>query len=261
MHQYDALGAKWGSAHVPSVEQDYVDLLLSPEDLASVLPTSAERQKLLARDPLSCVEGFRMLCRLALRHLFGLRSCPFCPECNSDRFSGVVCQDVFGSSAEPEGCIFGRVDAIYGSIENQKAGVLHMHMQVFVQCLHQHTPLKEVMEKMAGSAEPILEGYLRYKSHVSATSYDDLPKWTLEREGIESQWPVNADDLHLVSRPAYMTSARAPGAGPASAEDSGGEAWLRAYRRDAQEVQQRKQHHVHLPMETDPSSRRPLTHC
>ena len=30
--------------------------------------------------------------------------------------------------------------------KTKKAGALHLHLQAFVQCLHQHNPLKVVME-------------------------------------------------------------------------------------------------------------------
>ena len=46
---------------------------LRPEALVRLLPTYAERRHLLARDPLACVNGFRTLCRLVLRFLFGVR--------------------------------------------------------------------------------------------------------------------------------------------------------------------------------------------
>ena len=71
-----------------------------------------ERRALLARDPLACAEGFRTLVMLTLRHLFGVRYCPDCPNCaQSDR----PCMDAFGSNATAKGGIFGRIDAIYGS--------------------------------------------------------------------------------------------------------------------------------------------------
>ena len=86
---------------------------MGPFEHEFTLPMSwAERREVLARDPLAAVDGFRVLTHLMLKHLFGVRVCPYCPDCN--RFSGLEpCQDLGGSNAEANGGIFGRVDAVY----------------------------------------------------------------------------------------------------------------------------------------------------
>ena len=68
--------------------------------------------RILARDPLGSVVGFRSLMLLAYKFLFGMRVCPYCPDCNNC-VSSTPCQDLFGSNATPAGGVFGRVDAIY----------------------------------------------------------------------------------------------------------------------------------------------------
>ena len=45
------------------------------DELMSRIPTSDERRSILAKDPLASVYGFRMLCKLALKALFGVRAC------------------------------------------------------------------------------------------------------------------------------------------------------------------------------------------
>ncbi len=78
------------------------------------------------------------------------------------------CQDMFGSNAELEGGVFGRVDAIFVSIEAQKsAGDLHGHMQLFVQCLHQNIPLTEIMKLSSEVMINRTEAYVEYKHMVS----------------------------------------------------------------------------------------------
>ena len=129
-----------------------------------------------------------------LRHLLGVRICPYCPDCNSDQHKGPACQDLLGSNATAVGGIFGRVDAIFGSIENQKAGAFHIHTQVFVQCLHQHTPLYEILELVKERKVAIVQEYLAYADHVSKTSYDDLPAWHNNRQQREAAWPEYATD-------------------------------------------------------------------
>ena len=110
-----------------------------------MLPDYEQRRSILDRDPLCCSDGFRVLCMLAMRHLMGIRVCPRCPHCNDVGYDGVPCQDIEGSSATSGGGVFGRVDAVFGAIENQEAGALHMYAQLFLQCLHQHTPLAEIV--------------------------------------------------------------------------------------------------------------------
>ena len=91
--------------------------------------------------------------------MFGMRVCPDCPNC--------TCADLFRSNAKPEGGILGRVDGVYGAIEAQKsAGGLHVHMQVFVQCLHQHTPLWELEAASPTSLVDLFRRYAAYKRAV-----------------------------------------------------------------------------------------------
>ena len=146
---------------------------------------------MIAKDSLASVDGFRLMVLLAYEHLFGMRVCPNCPHCNHDDH-GSPCQDCFGSNAKPEGGVFGRVDAGYTSIEAQKStGALHAHSQLFVQCLHQHEPLSEVLKRLAQKPE-LVERYLRYKEHVCRTVFadDDLVQsWEqARRKEVESAW-------------------------------------------------------------------------
>ena len=63
--------------------------------------------------------------------------------------------------------IFGRMDAAFAAIEAQKKGDLHVHTQLFVQCLHQHKQLDEVMEQLRPkSGDDPVKRYFAYKTHV-----------------------------------------------------------------------------------------------
>ena len=118
------------------------------QGLIDKLPDYDARRQILATDSLASVDGFRIMIQLTFQHLFGMKFCPKCPTCNHES-SDNPCQDLFGSNATAEGGIFGRVDAVYTSIEAQKStGSLHAHSQVFVQCLHQHTNIYQIMEKI-----------------------------------------------------------------------------------------------------------------
>ena len=138
-HADDGAGA-WLTRASPCIETELLD--------AEVEVPYEARRSITARDPLCCSDGFRVLCRLVLRHIFGVRTCPYCPSCGAEGFQGPACQDRLGCSSSAVGGVFGRVEAFFGSVENQKAGALHLHAQLFVQCLHQHTPLHLVLEKI-----------------------------------------------------------------------------------------------------------------
>ena len=116
-------------------------------------------------------------------------------------------QDLFGSSANLKGGIFGRVDAVFISIEAQKStGSLHAHCQVFVQCLHQHTPLWEIIHKLkSDGADVIVDGYLKYKAHVCRQVYDSERDIVDARLDVfEKNWPNHSESVHLISAPSYM---------------------------------------------------------
>jgi len=209
-----------------------------------------------------------------------MRVCSNCPDCNlPQKFKGPPCQDIFGSNSTPEGGIFGRCDAAYTSIEAQKSrGSLHAHTQLFVQCLHQHTPLVEIFAQIrsAGGGE-IVNKYLRYKAHVCRQEYASVANIDSRLEVLEKEWPEYETARALTSQPAYLTrrsTALAKASGDASepahsldasvgssssgssvfqqnqslAED--GKAWL------AEHLEQ----HVHLYNE-ETKSRVPFTHC
>ena len=61
---------------------------------------------------MASVDGFRTMILLTFEHLFGIRFCPHCPDCNA---TSNPCQDMFGSVATALGGIFGRIDAIPAS--------------------------------------------------------------------------------------------------------------------------------------------------
>ena len=266
---WDAAAALFGSLKAPKLGQpsyktedsEDVFLALSPESLQNQIPDYDTRRALIAKDSLASVDGFRVMVLLAYEHLFGMRVCPNCPHCNHDDH-GSPCQDCFGSNAKPEGGVFGRVDAGYTSIEAQKStGALHAHSQLFVQCLHQHEPLSEVLKRLAQKPE-LVERYLRYKEHVCRTVFadDDLVQsWEqARRKEVESTWPEYRSTTILVETPQYMLD---KADGNTGSTESGatlhhkafsrrlqqGKAWLHQFlHRHVQRLQEFKQHHVHI---------------
>ena len=175
-------------------------------DLRESLPSYDERRKMMARDALASVDGFRTIVAVTYEFLFGMRVCAFCPDCNNGENS-IPCQDIFGSSSFAEGGGFGRIDAGYTSIEAQKAkGSLHAHSQLFVQCLHQHTPLVDVLKHVRANGAELVQRYLTYKAHVCRQVYANLDVAEGRVQSLEKEWPEYASSNFLVSRPSYLTA-------------------------------------------------------
>ena len=148
----------------------YLDIPVA--DLLPWIPSHAERRAVLARESFAATDGFRILVLAAYKYLFGMNVCWWCPGCNDQ--CGVPCQDLDGRSCFPEGGILARAEAAYACIESQKAtGSLHAHIQVFIQCLHQHTPLDEVLQRLQSKGNKEINGYLKYKEHVCRQVYAD----------------------------------------------------------------------------------------
>ena len=133
-----------------------MDMAVPMDMLTEAIPAADERRAVLARDPLAGVEGVRVIVGLVFRDILGMRYCPKCPDCEG--------ADLLGSNATVVGGCLGRVDGVYGSIEAQKsAGSLHLHVQVFVQRLHQHTSLHDLVQVPTGGLGRLVEEYKKYK--------------------------------------------------------------------------------------------------
>ena len=135
----DSLERLWIGSDGPSIQA-------AEEDVFEVnVPGYDLRRMIQARDPLACAMAFAVQIRRVLATLFGIRMCPKCPHCaESDR----PCQDAFGSNAEPQGGVFGRVAALFGMNETQKGGTLQLHFDLYVQRAHQHPFLQEIAEML-----------------------------------------------------------------------------------------------------------------
>ena len=183
---------------------------------------------------------------LIFRHILGVRFCPRCPEC---ALSDSPCMDAFGSSATPWGGVFGRLDAIIGSLETQKVGTYHIHMQLFAECLHQFTPLSELVRLDKKVMLEQLRKYSDYTAHVSRTIYCEPEACRAKQKEVEDGWPEYRNSHLMLSRPAYQSDLLL------DAND-----WSREYlARDVEQLQMHKQHHVHIP--DAQGVRRPLEHC
>ena len=177
--------------------------------------------------------------------------CPHCPNCHT---SEDPCQDLFGSSATAEGGIFGRVDAVYTSIEAQKSGgSLHAHSQVYVQCLHQHTTIWDIVTALRKKPGDIVKDYLDYKTHVCRQVYTSSREEVEKKlNTLEQAWPEYKKATNLITYPEYLSALpQDVTSGYASVDlpelHRDGEAWLRSYlEEDVETLQMMKQHLAEL---------------
>ncbi len=158
--------------------------------------------------------------------------------------------DAFGSNATARGGVFGRIDAIFGSLECQKSGAYHLHGQLFLQCFHQFTPLQELVELGREPMLELLRKYSDYSAHVQRRIYSNPDAWHNKRqEEVEEEWPEYRSSNLMLSRPGYQLD------DTMDAED-----WRQMYlAEDVEELQMHKQHHVHIPDAA--GVRQPLAHC
>ena len=205
----DAVGAKYAGRSTPAVGQDVhaeQDTVLGVP-MHEIIPSYDERKQLLPRDALASVDAFWIIFLATYEHLFGLRVCPRCPDCNHGEFT-TPCQDLLGSNATTAGGVFGRLDAAYTAVEAQKStGSLHAHSQLFVQCLHQHTPLADIMERLRTQHPGVIDRYLNYSAHVSRTVYEEVGEALEERlELKEQEWPEFKQATAMTDCPHYLRS-------------------------------------------------------
>ena len=191
---------------------------------------------------------------MTYEYLFGLRLCPYCPDCNNGHNS-TPCQDLFGSNITSEGEVFGRMDAGITSIDAQKSkGSLHVRSQHFVQCLHQHTPLVEIVSRVTAGGGALVQKYLVYKAHVCREVYASQSQATATLETREKAWPEYKKRDHLHTVPAFLLSTGLPSGEPPEAGMREAIEFKQKYVDDhVQRIQECRQHHVHLP---DPKNRR-----
>ena len=57
------------------------------------------------------------------------------------------------------------MSAYYGSIECQKCGSLHLHLLLFIACMHQHNCLREIADMLRENIK-LLPKFYKYKAHV-----------------------------------------------------------------------------------------------
>jgi len=229
------------------------------EEEAMDFPDYDLRRLILARDPLCAVDAFTILIRVVLAKLLGMRMCPDCPHCNKGKHP---CQDAFGCNAEPQGGICGRCDALFGAVETQRSGTLHLHFFVFLQRAHQHKTLKEIAEMIEQDLLTVDE-LKEFHCRVCDESYPDPKRQKRESEDLEKQWPTFRNDKKLGRIPAFIWGDEGPclGDGRASQNElvADGKAWLASYEAAAQHNMARLQHHMHKRGED--GERHPLPAC
>lgn len=255
--------------YAPTLQVDTDDVLLqvSVDELRQQVPSYDSRRKMLVSDPLASVDGFRIMVYITYEHLFGVRMCPRCPDCNHGKGS-VPCQYFCCSNAKAEGGFLGRIDVVYTSIEgHQSSGSLHAHSQLFVQRLHQHTSLYDILDFLRKDDGDTIQEYLRYRSHMVREAYaGDMSTLPAEAEDAERTWPAHKHDEKIVSLPSYLHTRFNGDRNYVNYHDTCGfEAEGREWARQhlmvyVRQMQTKKQHHVHTINE-HAQKREPFTSC
>ena len=176
-----------GHAH-PSLE-------LPIDSLISALPSYEQRKPMLSQDLLVCMSAFRIVVRLAMPTIFGVRVCLCCLRCNFPMGKS-ACQNIFGSVDSSEGGFIGRLDACLGSIENQKEGVLHIHWLLWPQCLSQFSSMHDI--SLLIKKEKLVKQYTTYKNYVFQEVYHDSFGLQLRRKLLEDDWPEYESTFSLL---------------------------------------------------------------
>ena len=235
---------------------DEIEFPIHVERLRRCLPGWQQRRTILARDPLASVDGFHVLLRLLLRHVFGVNMCHLCPECDK---TTSPCMDCSGSNAALLGGVFGRMDAVYITIEAQKStGSLHGHMQCFLQCLHQHTPLTEIFSMASEQLDELRREYCAFQAHVGHSVYSGQTPREMEAgiAAAEATWPEHAMDTCMTSCPEYQRRSATTAQDTEEALQ-----WQHEYlEEDVVKLQYLKQHHYH-PKCDETGQRVPLRGC
>ena len=216
------------------------------------LPDYDTRRLITSRDPLCCVHAFKVMTRVVLPTIHGLRMCPKCPHCAT---ATNPCMDSFGSNATPMGGAAGRCDAMVAAVESQAAdGVLHVHLfmyfQMAMQLMTLHQLAQHLREKMLTA-----DALKQYVNHVRCASYPDIEAHQASRSQVEKAWPAFADDRQLSRLPKFFWDA----------SRSSNEEWLQQFQSRLQHSLGRMNHHIHplVNPEDDPTKgeRRSLQSC
>jgi hypothetical protein len=235
-----------GSCSAPNVDGDAAYIAVPIAPFLDQVPDLAVRRRILAKDPLAQVYGFRMIVQVLLRAMLGVRVCSDCPRCCESEFP---CMDSFGAVHEPEGGILGLVEAYAGAVEYQSGpGALHLHLLLFLKSTFQHRTPKEVLDHMGGRLHDFVTELENFKRHAANESY-----------------PLGAPNDEVVARiEALGRSGHANEAlllcRPRSNEARSGADYVAACRRDTQCVALHTMHHTH-PLCEETSERRPLPAC
>ena len=243
----------------PSLQKVAGRLQPGPED-RSAWPDFEERRQVLALKPAAAVLGFRVHVLLLLRAVFGIRTCLFCPACQSQKDAESFCSDLEGNASELVGGAFGRCAAAFFSIESQKSSALHVHGHVVIEGLQQVATLEELGQRIVAEGEAVVEAFLRFKQHVCMQEHAMPSRWDEgERARVEEAWPDYSEREDLLLLPQFFGDAVEEWGLTEEEMVSEGEVWKQKYRGDVQEVQMTRQHHIH-PKDKK-GERQPLAGC
>ena len=252
------LGACTVGADSPQLRQTRDD-----EGIIIDLPGYDLRKAIQTADPMAVVESFKISIRFILPRVFGYRMCPYCPKCVD---TDCPCSNKFGNNFEPWGGIAGLAAANFCAVEYQHTNNPHAHGHVHLVSVYQHKTLEEIkvlIEEKLLSPESIYD----YQETLQRTDLFEHEKHEEQIPAIEEAWrqkykAPEHNDLcqfpEIVLNDHTKTLWNGQQDIPSAIDDA--RAYAELYKREAQSVMSRCNHHVHLP---DPSTnvRMPLPGC
>ena len=150
--------------------------------------------------------------------------------------------------------------------ECQKCGALHLHLLLFLQCIHQHSTLTEIAEKIRDeiNGPKIVNRFFEYKKHVDNEMYHNHELFQKRRKQLESDWPLYPNSAHALVQPASADTLNHILISAAELVQRNGAVWKEGFLQTIQRTQGMFQHHVHLPdleFPDDDSHRKPQPYC
>ena len=227
------------------------------------LPGYDLRKAIQTADPMAVIEAFKVSIRFILPRVFGYRMCPLCPRCVD---TNSPCSNKFGNNFEPWGGIAGLAAANFCAVEYQHTNNPHAHGHVHLVSAYQHKTLEEIkglIEEKLLSPESIFD----YQETLQRTDLFDHEDYEERIPELEEAWrqkfkaPAH-DDLTQLPQVVFEDHTKTLWNEqqdiPTAISDAS--TYAKAYKREAQSVMVRCNHHVHLP---DPitNQRVPLPGC
>ena len=235
----------------------------SDDDVVLDLPPYDLRKDVTTSDPLAVMEAFKLHVRFILPRVLGYRMCPNCPRCNETE---TPCSNKFGNNYEAWGGTAGMTAAVGLVVEYQHNNNPHAHGNAHLVSAYQYKTLEEIKTLIE---EDLLNPatIIAYQTALHREDHYDHEQHTAAVPSLEQSWKQNnkaAEHDALCQLPALVMQDYSgnlwEGTSDLCTAITDAAAFSEQYKKEAQFVMARCNHHMHLP---DPKTgiRVPLSGC